>query len=292
MRSVTPGLLRRVGFRRGMLVNGVLSSLGYAVCALFRPDWPFALMFGLLFCCGAFMSFQFAAYNTVAYEAVPTERMSAASSLYTTLQQLMLSVGICSGALMLKLGMGVGRHREPQHAGFLDRLRRGEPDLAQLDPLAPALCARCRARIERASPPRNAWLTRAGHGPAWLPRQALPNDAPSGLCARQHMRMQQVVQADAPEQLGTDPVGHAVDDLAAVPRRIDVHAERPLAECAYRPPRRSPWRPRRHPHRPAPAPPVPAGSVPKASRRDRCRRVRPARNRQACRHGRSDGCLW
>ncbi len=118
MRSATPGLLRRVGFRRGMLVNGVLSSLGYAVCALFRPDWPFALMFALLFCCGAFMSFQFAAYNTVAYEAVPTERISAASSLYTTLQQLMLSVGICSGALVLKLSMGLGRHAEPHQLDF------------------------------------------------------------------------------------------------------------------------------------------------------------------------------
>lgn len=118
MRSATPGLLRRVGFRRGMVVNGVLSSLGYAVCALFRPDWSFALMFALLFCCGAFMSFQFAAYNTVAYEKVPTERISAASSLYTTLQQLMLSVGICSGALVLKLSMGVGRHAEPHQLDF------------------------------------------------------------------------------------------------------------------------------------------------------------------------------
>lgn len=118
MRSLTPGLLRRVGFRRGMLVNGVLSSLGYAVCALFRPEWPFALMFGLLFCCGAFMSFQFAAYNTVAYEAVPTERVSAASSIYTTLQQLMLSLGICTGALVLKLSMSVNGHASLQLPDF------------------------------------------------------------------------------------------------------------------------------------------------------------------------------
>ena len=118
MRSATPGLLRRVGYRRGMLINGILSSLGYAVCALFRPDWPFALMFALLFCCGAFMSFQFAAYNTVAYEAVPTERISSASSLYTTLQQLMLSFGICTGALVLKLSMGVDGHAQPHQLDF------------------------------------------------------------------------------------------------------------------------------------------------------------------------------
>lgn len=75
-------------------------------------------MFGLLFCCGAFMSFQFAAYNTVAYEAVPTERISAASSMYTTLQQLMLSVGICTGALALKLSMGVDGHAQPHQRDF------------------------------------------------------------------------------------------------------------------------------------------------------------------------------
>jgi EmrB/QacA subfamily drug resistance transporter len=117
-RTITPRVLRIVGFRRGMMVNGMLSSLGYAVCAFFRPGWPDWLMFVLLFCCGAFMSFQFAAYNTVAYEAVPHSRTSAASSLYTTLQQLMLSVGVCSGALILKLTMAVGDHAEPHLMDF------------------------------------------------------------------------------------------------------------------------------------------------------------------------------
>ena len=117
-RSFTTRILRWVGFRRAMVYNGVLASLGYAVCAFFRPDWPFGLMFGLLVCCGAFMSFQFAAYNTVAYEAVPTERMSAANSFYTTLQQLMLSVGVCCGALILKFTMAVGQNAEPSRLNF------------------------------------------------------------------------------------------------------------------------------------------------------------------------------
>jgi hypothetical protein len=49
---------------------------------------------------------------------VPTERVSAASSMYTTLQQLMLSVGICAGALVLKLSMGVSGHAEPRLPDF------------------------------------------------------------------------------------------------------------------------------------------------------------------------------
>lgn len=113
MRSITPRLLQLVGFRAGLLYNGVLSSAGYAICAAFRPDWPFGAMFALLLCCGAFMSFQFAAYNTVAYEGVPAQRLASASGLYTTLQQLMLSFGICTGALLLKLSMGIARHAAP-----------------------------------------------------------------------------------------------------------------------------------------------------------------------------------
>ncbi len=118
MRSLTPRLLRLFGYRNGMIGNGVLASLGYAVCAFFRPGWPPALMFVLLVCCGAFMSFQFAAYNTIAYEDVPASRMSGASSLYTTLQQLMLSVGICAGAMFLKLAMGLSGHAQPQLSDF------------------------------------------------------------------------------------------------------------------------------------------------------------------------------
>jgi MFS family permease len=117
-RGFTTRLLRWLGFRRAMVYNGVLASLGYAVCAFFQADWPFWLMFTLLVCCGAFMSFQFAAYNTVAYEAVPTDRMSAANSFYTTLQQLMLSVGVCCGALILKFTMTLSNNIEPSRLNF------------------------------------------------------------------------------------------------------------------------------------------------------------------------------
>ena len=117
-RLLTTRLLRWIGFRRVMLYNGVLAGLSYAVCAFFRADWPFWLMFGLLVGCGVIMSVQFTAYNTIAYEAVPTERMSAANSFYSTLQQLMLSVGVCCGALILKLAMAASHNSEPSRLNF------------------------------------------------------------------------------------------------------------------------------------------------------------------------------
>ncbi|HUA80699.1 MAG TPA: DHA2 family efflux MFS transporter permease subunit [Dyella sp.] len=117
-RVLTTRVLRRIGFRRAMIYNGVLASMSYAVCAFFRPDWPFWLMFALLMGCGVVMSFQFAAYNTIAYESIPTDRMSAANSFYSTLQQLMLSVGVCCGALILKVAMAVSHNAEPSRLNF------------------------------------------------------------------------------------------------------------------------------------------------------------------------------
>ena len=118
MKSVAPRLLRRFGFRRSLIVNGLIASGGYAICAAFRPGWPFAVMFAILLLCGFFMSFQFTAYNTVAYDEIPTERMSAATSFYATFQQLMLSVGISVAALALQGSMLARGHVAPSLGDF------------------------------------------------------------------------------------------------------------------------------------------------------------------------------
>ena len=44
--------------------------------------------------------------------------MGAATSFYTTFQQLMLSVGICSGAAALQAAMVLRGHAAPQFADF------------------------------------------------------------------------------------------------------------------------------------------------------------------------------
>jgi len=105
MKAFAPRILRRFGFRNALIFNGFTATFGYALCAFFRPDWPLGLIFAVLVMCGFFMSFQFTAYNTVAYDAIDRDRMSAATSFYTTFQQLMLSLGICVGAFALHMSM-------------------------------------------------------------------------------------------------------------------------------------------------------------------------------------------
>ncbi|HEX8447141.1 MAG TPA: DHA2 family efflux MFS transporter permease subunit [Sphingomonas sp.] len=118
MKGLAPRLLRRFGFRRALVTNGLVASIGYAVCGLFRPDWPIAAIFATLLACGFFMSFQFTAYNTIAYDEIPKARMSAATSFYATFQQLMLSLGICIGAAALHAGMLVSGTSVPALADF------------------------------------------------------------------------------------------------------------------------------------------------------------------------------
>ncbi len=118
MKAFAPLILRKFGFRHSLIVIGLISTIGYSLCAAFRPDWPIGLIFGILVCCGFFMSFQFTAYNTVAYDEIDAADMSSANSFYTTFQQLMLSFGICIGALALHGAILVRGHSAPQLGDF------------------------------------------------------------------------------------------------------------------------------------------------------------------------------
>ncbi len=110
--------LRRFGFRDTLLVNTVISALLLMLCAAFRPAWPaFAIYLSLLLG-GFFRSLQFTAYNSVAYADVPRERMSAATSLYSTIQQISLTFGVSIGAAMLALSMRITNETIPHLNDF------------------------------------------------------------------------------------------------------------------------------------------------------------------------------
>ncbi|RFB80648.1 DHA2 family efflux MFS transporter permease subunit [Methylovirgula sp. 4M-Z18] len=118
MKVAAKPILHRYGFRNTLLWNSVFSSLLYAACATFRPNWPHWAIFAVLLVCGFSMSLQFTAYNTVAYDDVPADRTSSANSFYTTFQQLMLSFGICAGSLMLMLARTVNHDVHSTPADF------------------------------------------------------------------------------------------------------------------------------------------------------------------------------
>ncbi len=107
MRLGAKPVLRRWGFRRVMIWNGLIASVFLLGIAFIRPDWPVAAIYALLLAGGFFQSLQFIAYNTIAYADIEQPRMSAATSFYTTFQQLNLTLGICvaSGALTASMAL-------------------------------------------------------------------------------------------------------------------------------------------------------------------------------------------
>jgi len=117
-KPIAGAVFRRVGFRNSLIVNGIIGTMGYGVCAAFKPDWPMPVIILTLLLGAFFMSFQFVAYNTIAYDEISPERMSSATSFYATFQQLMLSLGICVAALALHGSMSANAHREPMLGDF------------------------------------------------------------------------------------------------------------------------------------------------------------------------------
>jgi MFS family permease len=94
MKPLVRPLLKRFGFRNALLINGVLASAGIALLAFPNPAWPVAAIFLLLACGGLFRSLQFTSLNTLVFADVPPEKLSAATSFYSTLQQLSPALGV------------------------------------------------------------------------------------------------------------------------------------------------------------------------------------------------------
>lgn len=95
-------IIRRFGFRKLLLVNGVLASLSMAVMGLLSASTPYVLAVALLFAGGFLRSLQFTALNAMAYSDIDHAQTSHATSLYTVVQQLSLSMGVVLAAFVVE----------------------------------------------------------------------------------------------------------------------------------------------------------------------------------------------
>ena len=118
MKAAAQAALRRFGFRTVLVWNGVISAVMVGAIGLFRPDWPVWGFYAVLLVGGFFRSLQFTAFNTLAYADVVRSRMSAATSLYSTIQQLSMTLGITAGALTLQTASHLAGHARLLPADF------------------------------------------------------------------------------------------------------------------------------------------------------------------------------
>ncbi|MBS4074444.1 MFS transporter [Ameyamaea chiangmaiensis] len=158
-RSGARRLFHRFGFRRVLIVNGVLTGAACLAITAFRPGWPPASLSGLLLLMGGLQALQFMGYNTIAYADVPQARMSAATSLYSTLQQTTLSLGVCLAAATLAITRALRHHASSTPGDFsVGFLVAGlvallaAPTAALLSPRAGAELSGHAARTQREQP--------------------------------------------------------------------------------------------------------------------------------------------
>ncbi len=95
-------LIRHFGFKRLLMVNGVLASLSIAVVGLLSPHNSYWLLLPVLFAGGFLRSLQFTAMNAMSYGDMESRDMSHATSLYTVIQHLSLSAGVVLAAFVLE----------------------------------------------------------------------------------------------------------------------------------------------------------------------------------------------
>ncbi len=103
MKSIVIPALRRFGFRRILIINGVLTVGSIALCATLNPTTPAALIMGVLFLHGALRSLEFTCMTTLAYTEIPPERMSRANGFLSAVMQLSMGMGVAVGAVTLRL---------------------------------------------------------------------------------------------------------------------------------------------------------------------------------------------
>src|SRR3984885_3509823 len=103
MKAFVIKVLRRFGFRRILIVNGIFTSLSMALCAMLSPATPSVLIICVLFFHGALRSMEFTCLTTLAYAEIPPSRMSRANGFLSAVMQLSLGMGVAIGAITLRL---------------------------------------------------------------------------------------------------------------------------------------------------------------------------------------------
>lgn len=103
MKFTARPILRRFGFRTVLSLNALICAVFLLSYAALRPGTPTSLILLLFLAGGFFRSLQFTGLNTLAFADVPPNRMSRATSLTSTAQQLSQSTGVATGAVLLHL---------------------------------------------------------------------------------------------------------------------------------------------------------------------------------------------
>ena len=103
MKAATTPILRRFGFQRVLVVNGLITAALIASFTMLTPTLPKVLMIALLFAHGLSRSMQFTSISTLAFVDIPQAQMGSANSFFTVMTQMSMGMGVAFGAVTLRL---------------------------------------------------------------------------------------------------------------------------------------------------------------------------------------------
>jgi EmrB/QacA subfamily drug resistance transporter len=108
MKAVTSPILHRFGFKRVMIINGVLSILSIIACIFIDPNMPVAIIIAILFLNGIFRSMQFTSINTIGFADLSPGQISSASAITSASMQLGNTLGVALASLGLVVAHNLG----------------------------------------------------------------------------------------------------------------------------------------------------------------------------------------
>jgi EmrB/QacA subfamily drug resistance transporter len=109
MKPATTSLIRALGFKKLLIINGLLNVASLLACAFLTPHTAAWVTIAILFFGGMFRSMQFTGISTLAFSDVPSTQMSYANTLFSTATQLSVGLGITLGAIGIRLGEKVSQ---------------------------------------------------------------------------------------------------------------------------------------------------------------------------------------
>jgi EmrB/QacA subfamily drug resistance transporter len=120
MKPATTAILRRLGFRRVLVANGLITAALIGSFGLLTANTPTSLVVVLLFAHGLSRSMQFTSISTLAFVDIPQSQMSSANSFFTVMTQMSMGMGVAVGAVTLRLAAALhsGRSAVPTIADF------------------------------------------------------------------------------------------------------------------------------------------------------------------------------
>ena len=112
MKSATTPVLRRFGFKRVLIVDGILAMVFIGLCGVIDAHTPYLVLIAVLVVAGAARSMLFTTLNTLCFADVEPAERAAAATLSSVSMLLAQSLGIVVSTLVLAGAKAASGHAQ------------------------------------------------------------------------------------------------------------------------------------------------------------------------------------